>query len=459
MAISGPASQALLLVLTAVTLGGCAIGVERPANNETIALPTATKVVITGNASYTGLRVTVDGNDVTSQIRSTGPRRDEGDLVLAAGPHTLTASADVRCWYCSGGTTRSTATNTFTVLPAAPPRPIALSVVTANTTNSFDMGSVPWPQKIDRFAAFIIASGPLPDIISMTESSGWTWCSSPTWQSTGDYQLADRLIGTLRRSRGVTYRVAYMVGAEGSFGGGRCRYYSGDTVLYNPNRLSNITPADVAGRPQIAHNATDLGLQVRRSLPVCDLHYTSFEPIEQLIDGPSQTDKCNRPTPSAPAWLLLRKDASGGDYPVASMARFSVIGVPGSSFDVVTIHLPYGEEEQHRTPIDDLIRTLTEPPYRTTNPYYPLVVLGDFNQLARTNWPSGTTQVFSPTDDVMAVALGGSGGRFPPARSLTVNATMTLPNETPCRPQGEGDDFFPDRSFSDHCALLVRFTE
>jgi hypothetical protein len=38
---------------------------------------------------------------------------------------------------------------------------------------------------------------------------------------------------------------------------------------------------------------------------------------------------------------------------------------------------------------------------------------------------------------------------------------MTLLNETPCRPQTEdpAQRFYPDGSFSDHCGLLVRFSE
>ena len=42
----------------------------------------------------------------------------------------------------------------------------------------------------------------------------------PASDNTGDYDMVDRLIWRLRNGIGVTYRVAYMVGADGSFGWG-----------------------------------------------------------------------------------------------------------------------------------------------------------------------------------------------------------------------------------------------
>lgn len=113
--LSRQAFQALLLVMFAVGLGGCAIAIQQPANNATIALPSKTKVVVTGNASYTGLKVAVDGVDFSSQMAPTGPSSHAGDLSLAAGPHTISASAEVSCWYCTGAKTQSTDTNTFVV--------------------------------------------------------------------------------------------------------------------------------------------------------------------------------------------------------------------------------------------------------------------------------------------------------------------------------------------------------
>ena len=56
----------------------------------------------------------------------------------------------------------------------------------------------------------------------------------------GDYQLHDRLIQRLAQLTGVTARIAYMVGIRGSFGAfQQCRYFTGDSVLYDPARLVN----------------------------------------------------------------------------------------------------------------------------------------------------------------------------------------------------------------------------
>ncbi|HEV7914025.1 MAG TPA: hypothetical protein VGP22_09675, partial [Albitalea sp.] len=103
-----------LLAATAL-LGGCAITIQQPTEGATVTLPAKTKVVITGNASYNGLKVAIDGVDVSSQMVSMGPSRDEGDLTVAPGSHILTASADVYCWYC-GGPTHSTDSRKFTVI-------------------------------------------------------------------------------------------------------------------------------------------------------------------------------------------------------------------------------------------------------------------------------------------------------------------------------------------------------
>lgn len=101
-------------LLLAASVCGCRIAIQKPAQNDTVVLP-STKVIITGNASYSGLRVAVDNVDVSNQMVSTGTDRYEGDLNLTAGTHTITASADIYCWYCTSRKTRSTDTKTFFV--------------------------------------------------------------------------------------------------------------------------------------------------------------------------------------------------------------------------------------------------------------------------------------------------------------------------------------------------------
>jgi hypothetical protein len=338
------------------------------------------------------------------------------------------------------------------------PRPVVpgptLSVLTANLANATTLGGVEWRTRVDRFTAGIAASGPAPDLISLTEIAGWWNCSVHPYYTARHYDMLDRLIANLRESTGATYRVAYMVGAPGSvrnrFGTPFCWYHSGDAVLYNPARLANLTPGDVAQWPQVGHDSGLLGFQVRRSLPLCD-RGTNLEPLDRLIDGPPQVDACNVPTPSGPAWVQVDASADGREHGVvASLGRFSHTAVPGSSFDVVTVHPTSGEEELHREPINAFVAGTTGPGFRAASPTWPPVVLGDFNMLADGSWPRQTAQAYKDARDVMAVHTGAGVG-LPAAGPLTVTSTASLPAtgdcSTPLTPGG----------FSDHCALLVRF--
>lgn len=112
------AGRTCLAAVAALALPACSIQIREPAADSVVSLPSTaskTKVVVTGSQSYTGLTVTVDGTDVSSQMIYQGSNRDEGQLSLAPGRHTLVASADVYCWYCTGQKNRSTDRKTFCV--------------------------------------------------------------------------------------------------------------------------------------------------------------------------------------------------------------------------------------------------------------------------------------------------------------------------------------------------------
>lgn len=98
-------------MVLAVMLPGCAITIQQPANNASVTSPA--RAVVTGNAAFSGLRVSVNGNDVSNQMMPTSPSRAEGDLSLPLGLNTITATATVPCWYCSGGSTQSTDSKSF----------------------------------------------------------------------------------------------------------------------------------------------------------------------------------------------------------------------------------------------------------------------------------------------------------------------------------------------------------
>jgi hypothetical protein len=105
-----------LLAVLAVASAGCAITVARPANNATITSPVT--AVVTGNAPFTGLRVTVNGTDFSGQMSSTSSSRSQGALGLPLGLNTITAGATISCWYCPGGSAQSTSTKSFVVVSA-----------------------------------------------------------------------------------------------------------------------------------------------------------------------------------------------------------------------------------------------------------------------------------------------------------------------------------------------------
>lgn len=113
-----------LTVLACGVLSACVISIDEPTEGSTVTLPSAgatTKVTVTGNASYTGLKVTVDGVDSSSKMVSKSNKRDEGDLAFSPGAHTIVASANVYCWYCTNKTSSSTQTRSFTVVIASGP--------------------------------------------------------------------------------------------------------------------------------------------------------------------------------------------------------------------------------------------------------------------------------------------------------------------------------------------------
>lgn len=109
--------QMCLFMMFGAALAGClgSINIQKPADNLTITLPAKTKVVVTANTSFSDLKVAVDGTDVSGQIVWADSNRKEGVLSLTAGTHSITADAQMSCWYCIGGKRRSTDTHVFTV--------------------------------------------------------------------------------------------------------------------------------------------------------------------------------------------------------------------------------------------------------------------------------------------------------------------------------------------------------
>lgn len=267
------------------------------------------------------------------------------------------------------------------------------------------------------------------------------------------------MIANLRRDFRVEYRVAYMVGVnwfnKDKFGVPNCYWHSGDAVLYNSARIRNMNPQDLAGQQPVAHDAQLEGVQVRRSLPLCN-RGTVKEPMEDLIDGPLAAEKCQTPTPTGPARAIVVRAKEGEWRLGASLARLALRRDQGASFDLITVHPGSGDEAAHGPLIDDFVQQAIATPQRTSGPRYPTIVLGDLNGVPA-DWPTGMFTVWSEGPyDVMGVRLAQDGVGLAPQYHLYANFMTRLPWATPIGTDRCGND--PD-SFSDHCGGLVTFGE
>src|SRR4051794_40052565 len=267
---------------------------------------------------------------------------------------------------------------------AAADDPSGVSVLTLNVgglgdPNNDGMKGVDWRTRLERVAAWAQNEGAVPDVVAMTELWGWHACLG--WGFVKDYGAVDHLLAKLRDRTGVTYRVAFMTGAEEAYTAtGACHIYWSQALLYNPARLTNLTSQDLGKAPNLAHDSrADAAYQphIRRSLPLCDPG-TPVMPLASLIDGPPQTDKCGRQTPSGPAWAVLWQGASPGhsfDRIVASAARFGLNAVPGKTVDVFVTPLPETVEAAVAPTVRGLISRVEQPVGSTLR--YPPLVAGD----------------------------------------------------------------------------------
>lgn len=351
------------------------------------------------------------------------------------------------CWLKNGPTTPSDAPGYVSGAKGAVGD---MTVVVANLRGASPMevggGLIPptisFQERMRRLANAIADAGPAPDLILLTEVAGWANCGGA-----GDYDQFDHLLARLRDRFGITWRIAFHVGAWTRYGWfSQCSVFWSQAVLYNPVRLANRTPEDLALFIAQPHDAAVQGLHFRRSLPVCG-RGSSLTPIESLVDGPPQTDKCGRPTPSGPAWTTFGALR-------ASAGRFSFRHDMRASFDVFVVHPRAGAATAEGSQIADFILAVQSPPFRMQRVAVPAIVGGDFNDLARTGWPPLATEIFAPGLDVMQLSLAASPA-LAPARRLIADPRghVLLPaGATDCGPFSPG-------AFSDHCALIVRLAE
>jgi hypothetical protein len=108
---------ALMPGLVSAALAGCTtFSVTSPADNAVIVLPSPASVVVAASGPFTGLTVNVDGTDFSSLMSPTGSTgTSTGNLPLGLGTHSLTATANVSCSYCSAGFASLSQTKSFLV--------------------------------------------------------------------------------------------------------------------------------------------------------------------------------------------------------------------------------------------------------------------------------------------------------------------------------------------------------
>ena len=332
----------------------------------------------------------------------------------------------------------------------------SISVLAINAVGTATHEGVPWRTRYERIASWA-AQNIAPDVITLTEFRGWlvqligTCDGYPPGVSLGDYDAIDFLLERLRAATGITYRVAYLSGGEASGYAGRCLFYAAHAMLYNPDRLINRT-AQADTSTAVGHNDQILRLHLRRSLPLCN-RQSNLMPLDTLIDGAPQRDKCNRETPSGPVWITRR---SGYSWPIATSIRFSPVQDPSWTVDILNIHPDATEGLADVPAIQQIIDAVTGTADRAL---FPPIVAGDFNALSGTRALSRLQDAFvAPPqelwNDQMDIEVGRADSftsRCVPrvAQQLTIPLRPTV--ERPCGPGPV------DQLISDHCGVFVRF--
>jgi hypothetical protein len=125
MQIMNPSRLLFLFTAAAAAsmLGACSgLKIQAPAADAVVTLPAQTHVVVTTSGQgVSNVKVAVDGTDVTGQVPySPGSGNYVGDLTLAQGVHTVVASADAYCSYCTGQQYQATDSKTFCVASTSP---------------------------------------------------------------------------------------------------------------------------------------------------------------------------------------------------------------------------------------------------------------------------------------------------------------------------------------------------
>lgn len=345
--------------------------------------------------------------------------------------------------------------------PRPKPVPAAgnLTVFSLNVAGIGKVDGVPWEQRANRIAAWFKNSGNIPDIIGLQEVYGWLFtpplrsCGRGFAVGAGDYDQLDILLKELQQLIGVTYRIAYLTGrqVETKNTPVPCTIYHSQAILYNPTRLVNVMPSQ-AGLAQ-AHDADGWYVigdpHLRNSLPLCN-RGTHLMPLESLIDGPLHREKCDRDTPSGPAWAVFGSEGNSSHI-AATFVRLAFRDDPTRSIDVFNVHPNSGAENIDLGPIRQLLFGFTQPSTQFSR-YYPPIMVTDHNSLRVDKAFSPFKAIVNPDHDVVDIAIADVNVVPAQYRARIVQKQL-MP----------GVDIGADcpgptgMLVSDHCGVFVRF--
>ncbi len=113
--------RAWTLLTATLALAGCSSLTLVEPTEETYFPPgSGIAVIAVASPEFTSSKVTINGNDVTSQLRQVSPQRIEGSVAVAAGLHTLVVDATVPCSTCATNPSPVSVRRQVCVLPPGP---------------------------------------------------------------------------------------------------------------------------------------------------------------------------------------------------------------------------------------------------------------------------------------------------------------------------------------------------
>jgi endonuclease/exonuclease/phosphatase family metal-dependent hydrolase len=313
-----------------------------------------------------------------------------------------------------------------------------------------------WELRYARIGADLRTLGAVPDVIALQEVTARVWCPD-NHNFILDYEPLYKLIRELQLGTGVRYRIAYFqiftrerrIGWGPTSHGGpiaECRGSSGLAMLYDPNRLVNLSvsesgAATLAGSARF--NVDTPTAMLRRSMPCCAGKVRQGgELVCTLVDGPNQTDVCD-----SPAGLAMQAPAD------VAVARFALAVRAGTTFHVYNVHMP--GTEQGDPPARTAVRSaITATETVGVVRWFPPVFVGDFNlpQEAVLGYLPDFQFTGEPDLDHNIHIFQGSATSFPSIATIARSETIQVPTGAT-----SGGCVDAGVLWSDHCGLLTTF--